>query len=139
MQIHELKNPHRRKEKKRIGRGGKRGTTSGKGQKGQKARSGHRIRPVEREVLSRIPKLRGVKNSSLKPKPEVVNVGELEFFCDAGKITKELLREKKLVKNAKSEIKILGKGDVKKAFIIEKIQTSMQAKEKIEKAGGRLE
>lgn len=65
MQLHELQPLHPAKNEKRIGRGGKRGTTSGRGTKGQKARSGHRIRPAERDLIQQLPKLRGFKN---KPK-----------------------------------------------------------------------
>lgn len=65
MQLHELKPIHLNKTEKRVGRGGKRGTTSGKGTKGQSARTGHKIRPAVRDLMQRIPKLRGVKN---KPK-----------------------------------------------------------------------
>ncbi len=59
MQLHELRAIHKDEDAKRVGRGGKRGTTSGKGQKGQKSRSGHRIRPAERDMIQRLPKLRG--------------------------------------------------------------------------------
>ncbi|MEK9186632.1 MAG: uL15 family ribosomal protein, partial [Patescibacteria group bacterium] len=62
MQLHQLKPRHRQYPKTRVGRGGKRGTTSGRGQKGQKSRSGHRIRPAERDYIQRLPKLRGLKN-----------------------------------------------------------------------------
>jgi large subunit ribosomal protein L15 len=65
MQLHELKPFHPNKKQRRVGRGGKRGTTSGRGTKGQKARAGHRIRPAERDLIQRLPKLRGFKN---KPK-----------------------------------------------------------------------
>jgi large subunit ribosomal protein L15 len=59
MQLHELAPTHRSKDKKRIGRGGKRGTFCGRGSKGQKSRAGHRIRPAERDLILRLPKLRG--------------------------------------------------------------------------------
>lgn len=65
MQLHELQPNHGYADRKRIGRGGKRGNTSGRGQKGQKSRAGRRIRPAERDLIQRLPKLRGVKN---KPK-----------------------------------------------------------------------
>jgi large subunit ribosomal protein L15 len=63
MQLHLLKISHPKLEKKRIGRGGKRGKTSGRGQKGQKSRSGHKIRPAERDFIQRLPKLRGKHNA----------------------------------------------------------------------------
>jgi large subunit ribosomal protein L15 len=59
MQLHELQPIHYNKDGKRIARGGKRGHTSGRGQKGQKSRSGHRIRPAVRDMIQRLPKLRG--------------------------------------------------------------------------------
>ncbi|OIO49751.1 MAG: hypothetical protein AUJ39_00315 [Parcubacteria group bacterium CG1_02_42_13] len=70
MQLHELAPIHINKGKKRIGRGGKRGTYSGRGTKGQKARAGHRIRPAERDLIQRLPKLRGFNN---KPKAKKSN------------------------------------------------------------------
>lgn len=65
MELHDLRPLHANETKKRIGRGGKRGTTAGRGTKGQKARSGHVIRPAERDLIQRLPKLRGYAN---KPK-----------------------------------------------------------------------
>jgi len=64
MQLHELQPLHKNGCKKRIGRGGKRGTTSGRGTKGQKSRAGHCIRPAERDFIQRLPKLRGFKNKA---------------------------------------------------------------------------
>ncbi|OGY60161.1 MAG: hypothetical protein A3B23_00070 [Candidatus Colwellbacteria bacterium RIFCSPLOWO2_01_FULL_48_10] len=65
MQLHELQPVYPNRSRIRIGRGGKRGNTSGRGQKGQKSRAGRRIRPAQRDLIQRMPKLRGVKN---KPK-----------------------------------------------------------------------
>lgn len=62
MQLHEVVPIHKNKSKKRIGRGGKRGTYSGRGMKGQKSRAGHKIRPAIRDLIQRTPKLRGAKN-----------------------------------------------------------------------------
>src|SRR5210317_1072545 len=59
MQLHDLKPNNTRKTAKRIGRGGKRGKTSGKGHKGQKARAGNSTRPEMREIIKKLPKLRG--------------------------------------------------------------------------------
>lgn len=64
MQLHEIQPVHENKSKKRIGRGGKRGTYSGRGMKGQKARAGRKIRPAIRDLMQRTPKLRGVKNQA---------------------------------------------------------------------------
>ena len=59
MQLHELKPTKARKSVKRIGRGGKRGKTSGRGTKGQKARAGNSMRPEMRDIIKKLPKLRG--------------------------------------------------------------------------------
>ncbi len=64
MQLHELKPIHKRKQPKKIGRGGKRGTYSGKGMKGQKSRAGARMQPIIRELIKRYHKLRGYKNKA---------------------------------------------------------------------------
>lgn len=113
------------KRKKRVGRGGKRGTTSGRGTKGQKSRAGHRIRPAERDLLIRLPKLRGYKNKSIKIKLPVLNIGKLEK-------SKETVFNKKTIGN----VKILGGGELKKAITIEGLPVSQAAKNKIKKAGG---
>lgn len=69
LQLHTLQPVHFLKRKApRVGRGGKRGTTSGKGQKGQKARAGRRIRPAERDLIIRIPKLRGFAREAMRRK-----------------------------------------------------------------------
>jgi len=79
MQLHELQPDHKSKTKKRIGRGGKRGTFSGKGVKGQKSRAGRKIRPATRDLIQQIPKLRGAKNTGPRGKK--------------GKGTKETVKE----------------------------------------------
>ncbi|TSC96712.1 MAG: 50S ribosomal protein L15 [Parcubacteria group bacterium Athens0714_26] len=129
MQLNNLQSKTKRHKEKRVGRGGKRGTTSGRGTKGQKSRSGHKIRPAERDFLIRIPKLRGYQNKSLQTKEMIINVGDLEKKVTGGVINK---------KTFGTPVKILGKGEVKKAFIIEGVKISKSAKEKIEKAGGAV-
>ncbi|MEK9170388.1 MAG: uL15 family ribosomal protein [Patescibacteria group bacterium] len=114
--------------KKRVGRGGKRGTTSGRGTKGQKSRSGHRIRLAKRDLLIRLPKLRGYKNKSIHEKPGIINVGDLEK-------SKETVFSKKNL----GKVKILGNGELKKAITVQGIPVSKSAREKIEKAGGKIE
>ena len=64
--LHEIQPTEPKKNKKRIGRGGKRGTYSGKGIKGQKSRAGAKIRPAIRDFMNQTPKLRGVKNTGAK-------------------------------------------------------------------------
>ena len=77
MEIHKLKIRSAYRNKKRVGRGGKRGTTSGRGQKGQKSRAGHRIRPAVRDTINRLPKLRGFANKIKRPKPIILNLDKI--------------------------------------------------------------
>jgi large subunit ribosomal protein L15 len=137
MQLHEIKTKIKKKKIKRVGRGGKRGTYSGRGQKGQRARAGHRIRPAERDIIQKFPKLRGVKNRP-RLKPLVVNVGELTKLFDESLIDKELFLKKGLIKKISQRVKILAKGEINKKVEIKGLEYSKKAKEKIEKAGGRV-
>jgi len=138
MQLHELKPKTKLKSKKRIGRGGKRGTYSGKGQKGQKSRAGHRIRPAERDLIQRLPKLRGFRNKSLQPKPVVINLKTLENKFKGDIVNRQALIEAGLIKKTDKRIKILGVGEIKKDLIIEGLPVSKSVKAKIEKAGGSV-
>ena len=109
MQLHDLRSGKDFATKKRIGRGGKRGTTSGRGQKGQKSRSGHRMRPAIRDLIIRTPKLRGYQNKSIMPLRRAVNVGDLEKL-----VSGDLINRKTLGFN----FKILGDGEVKKNWLL---------------------
>jgi len=126
-----------------VGRGGTRGKTSGRGTKGQKARSGRKIRPEIRDMIKRIPKMRGRgKNSnlSIQQKPVVINIEAIEAAFSAGEIvTRQALIEKGIIslfKGGIPQVKILGNGDVTKKLTIKDIPTSASVKVKIEKAGG---
>ncbi len=66
MQLHQIQTGTRKKEKKRVGRGGKRGTYCGRGIKGQRARAGAKIRPALRDLIKKIPKIRGYRFKSKK-------------------------------------------------------------------------
>jgi large subunit ribosomal protein L15 len=77
MQIHELKPKHKNKGKKRVGRGGKKGTYSGKGIKGQKARAGRKMVPIIRELIKRYPKLKGYRRFALDDFSVIVNLDVL--------------------------------------------------------------
>jgi large subunit ribosomal protein L15 len=137
MQLHQLQPKTRLKNKKRIGRGGKRGTYSGRGIKGQKARAGHRIRPATQDLIQRLPKLRGQKFKALRQKPIVINVGFLESKIKTNVISRKTLIDAGLIKkNDQRPIKILGKGEVKRSFEIYNCDLSLQAKNKILSAGG---
>ncbi len=137
MQLHELKPRHKSKKIKRIGRGGKRGTYSGRGIKGQKSRAGHKIRPEIRDFIKKTPKQRGYRFKSIKEKPQIVNLKDLEKNFGAGeKVTPETLLEKGLIRRIKGkipEIKILGKGKLTKKITIEGCKVSKSAEKILKK------
>jgi large subunit ribosomal protein L15 len=115
MQTNNLKRKTKNKKRMIVARGGRRGKTAGRGTKGQKARAGHKIRPEIRDVIKRIPKMRGHgKNSnfSIQRKPVVINLGALEaVFSDGDTVTRKVLLEKGLIETYKGrlpEVKILG-------------------------------
>ncbi len=141
MLLHEIKTKNVRvRRKPRIGRGGKRGYSSGRGQKGQGSRAGHRIRPAERDFIIRLPKLRGYKNKPLSVPNTVIGLEDLETLKDL-KVTREALFAAGLIKDAKLPVKILSNGIVSRAFEIAKdkdIKLSASAKEKILQAGGKV-
>lgn len=138
MQIHELKPKNKRKSKKRIGRGGKRGTYSGRGIKGQKSRAGHKKPSSIKEIIAKLPKLEGVGNIRVKQPVTVVNVGDLEKIFREGKVNRKSFVEKGIIKRISDPVKILGDGELNAQFVIEDIPLSRSAKDKIEKAGGKV-
>lgn len=140
MQLNELQPKNAlRKKQKRVGRGGKRGTTSGRGQKGQRARSGHRIRPAERDLLIRMPKLRGVKNLRKSPKALALNIRDVVRLFPAGEVTKVALLEKGIIMTVRARVKILGDGEIKRPLTLQGFEVSKEAKKKIEAAGGSIQ
>ncbi len=133
MRLNELKPKLKREKIKRIGRGGKRGTYSGRGQKGQKARAGRNIRPGLRDVIIRTPKLRGFKN---KPKQTQSVAVSLEKIS---KMEEKEINRKVLAKyGIKWPAKIVGKGELKSAKNIVGIKVSSSVKKIIESAGGSV-
>ena len=145
MQLHELKRKTSRKFPKRVGRGGKRGKTSGRGTKGQKARAGHRIRPDVREKLKKLPKLRGYRFKSIAEKPQPVNVSVLEtLFADGDRVDPAALAARNVVRLPRGKsvnmvrVKILGDGELSKKLFISRCSVSAAARQKIEKAGGTI-
>ena len=140
MQLHQLKPTRNKKAKKRIGRGGKRGSYSGKGMKGQGARAGRKFQPIIREIIKRYPKKRGYRFNSWQEKPVAVNLNVLEkSFEEKAKVSPAILAEKSIIRKQSNKlpmVKILGRGQITKAFVIEDCEISKSAKEKIEKAGG---
>jgi len=138
MQLHHLRPKTKLKSGKRVGRGGKRGTTSGRGTKGQKSRSGHRIRPAERDLIQRLPKLRGFNFKPLKNAAVVINVGDLEKKAKSTILDKQSLVRDGLLRGSVKQVKILGSGNVKRTFEIKGLAVSAEAKKKIEAAGGKI-
>jgi len=131
----------------RVGRGGKRGKTSGRGTKGQNARAGHKKRPEMRDLIKKLPKRRGHgKNRSRTVRPRVpyvvVNLSAIESAFDAKDLVNpETLFRKKLLGSRGGyiqRVKILGMGNITKAVSVSDCIVSEAAKAAIEAAGGSL-
>ena len=144
MKLHELKPAAgSKKAPKRIGRGtgSGLGRNAGKGEKGQKARSGGGVRPGfeggQMPLYSRLPK-RGFTNIFAK---EIVsiNVDRLNVFENGTEVTPELLLERRVVSKVMDGIKILGNGTLEKSITLKGCKFSKQAAEKIVAAGGKVE
>ena len=141
MQIHNLKRTHKNKRDRLVGRGGKHAKTSGRGGKGQTARAGNKKRPEMRDIIKKLPKLRGYKFNSTRDKHAVVNLGALEALQAGSTVTPELLLEHKLIRRNGGKIprvKILGLGDINVKVTFTGVLVSKEAKAKIEKAGGTI-
>lgn len=129
--------------RKRVGRGIGSGTgkTSGKGHKGQNARSGGGVRPGfeggQMPLYRRLPK-RGFTNIFAK-QYVTINVCDLERFDNGTEVTAELLKETGIVSKTLDGIKILGRGELTKNLTVKVAKFSASAAEKIEKAGGKAE
>ncbi|MDO8601586.1 MAG: 50S ribosomal protein L15 [bacterium] len=138
MQLHTLVRKHKNETKAtRVGRGGKRGTTSGHGTKGQKSRSGHRIRPAIRDLIQRLPKLRGYRNKIKNDVSVIVTLSNLAQLPNPV-ITIDSLISAGLVEHKNVSVKILATGNLTKALKLEGLKVSAGAKTKIEKAGGSV-
>jgi large subunit ribosomal protein L15 len=144
MKLHELSPAAgSRKAPKRLGRGtgSGLGRNAGKGEKGQKARSGGGVRPGfeggQMPLYRRLPK-RGFTNIFAK-EYSALNIDRLNIFEDGTVVTPELLLEMKIVKKAKNGVKILGNGELQKKLTVKAAKFSKVAIEKIEAAGGKVE
>lgn len=132
------------KTRKRVGRGtgSGLGKTSGKGHKGQNARSGGGVRPGfeggQLPLFRRLPK-RGFTNAMFKTTYAVLNLDDLNKFEENTEITPELLKEMGILKNQLNGVKILGNGTLEKKLTVKANQFSKKAKEEIEKLGGKAE
>ena len=151
LSLHTLKPAQARKDRKRVGRGlgsGK-GRYSGRGIKGQKSRAGSHKMPAEFEggqtkIFMRLPKLRGNTSKDAMPIGPFrtftvpVNVAALDAFDDGAEVTPESLVEKGLIKNTRTDVKLLGQGELKKKLTVRVHAISASAREKVEAAGGSV-
>ena len=145
MKLHELKKNEGATFRKKIvgrGRGSGLGKTSGRGQKGQNARSGGGVSPVfeggQLPLYRRLPK-RGFSNHDFKTVYAVINVSDLNVFNDGDVVTPALLKEKGIVKKQLNGIKVLGNGTLEKKITIQAHRFSSSALRKIEESGSKAE
>ena len=145
MKLHELeKNIGATHAKKRVGRGSGSGLgkSSGRGQKGQKARSGGSINPVfeggQLPLYRRLPK-RGFTNDKFRTRYAVINLDELNRFEEGTVVTPALLKETGIIKKQLAGIKVLGTGKLEKKLTIQANKFSASALEKIQESGSKAE
>ena len=130
--------------RKRVGRGvgSGLGKTSGRGQKGQKARSGYSRKPGfeggQLPLYRRLPK-RGFSNAQFKTTYAVINLSDLNNFENGAEVTPEILKDMGIVKNGLDGIKVLGNGTLEKKLTVKAHKFSNVPKEQIEKLGGKVE
>ncbi len=142
MRLHNLVKSGGFKKRKRVGRGegGGLGKTSGRGHKGQRARAGHSLRPGFESghvpLYRKLPK-RGFSNFRFRKEYAIVNVGDLERV-EGDTVDKDSLVAAGLVRRSAGLVKILGVGEVSRALTVTANKLSAAAKEKIEKAGGKV-
>jgi len=136
--------PGSRKDRKRVGRGdgSGNGTYSGRGCKGQKSRSGFRMRPGfeggQLPLIKRLPRKRGFVNI-FKTEYSIVNLGSLNAFEAGSEVTPEALVAAGMVKSLRQPIKVLAEGDIDRPLTVKANRFSAAAKAKIEAAGGKAE
>jgi large subunit ribosomal protein L15 len=145
MQLHQLQRKTKRQTARQVGRGGTRGKTSGRGTKGQNARAGHKKRPELRDIIKKLPKLRGRGISqfkSLAGDSHIINLSVIDKNFAAGAVvtTKELVAKKllKMPIGKTLPVKVLGNGTVTKKLTLKGFTISAGAKKKIEDAGGAI-
>jgi large subunit ribosomal protein L15 len=141
MQIHNLKPKTKIQKSQRIGRGGKRGTYSGKGGKGQTAHGGRKIPSELKEQILRLPKLRGATNRTVKVEIFEIQLKTLVQKCpDNFKVSLESLRKIKLLPKRVTKFKIIGKASlIDKKLFLKNCPITKTGAALIEKAGGKVE
>ena len=144
MQLHSLKRVHSNKKKRYVGRGGKRGKTSGRGTKGQLARSGRKLRPELRDIIKKLPKLRGRGKNSFKSiaiKPVTLTLSVIDKAFNSGEsVSLKTLAEKKIVARLGGKtpsVKIVG-GSLSKALSFSGLSLSASARKEVESKGGSI-
>jgi len=142
MQKNILKPKTELKKKKIVGRGGTRGKTSGRGTKGQSARAGNKKRPELRDIIKKLPKLRGYKFNSRKVTVSTVTLSQIDKAIKGGeKVTPNMLVTLGVVSNKYGKVphvKILATGTITKAATFSGFTVSAKAKTAIESAKGTV-
>ena len=145
MKLNSLPKSNETKNIKRVGRGpgSGLGKTSGRGQKGQKSRSGVSIpawfQGGQSPLYRRLPK-RGFNNARFRNEYAIINLSDLnKFFKDGDNVTPEILKERGIIKKSLAGIKILGNGELKVKLTIKAHRFTSKAVTKIESAGGKAE
>ena len=142
MELNTLSSSTKRLPSRRVGRGGKRGKTSGRGTKGQNARAGHKKRPEIRDMIKKLPKRRGYRAPNIGSKAILVSLSALDkAFENGATVTPQSILGKGLIRKGNGKvlvIKILGAGEITKKLSISDCLLSTGAREKIIKAGGSI-
>ncbi len=132
-----------RKDRKRVGRGnGSKGNFSGRGCKGQKSRSGHRMKPGfeggQLPIIKRLPSQRGFTNI-FKIEYSVINLDDLKEFAAGSIVNRDELIKAGVIGPSKKPLKVLGGGEIKQSLTVKAHKFSASARAKIEAAGGTVE
>ncbi|MBI68202.1 MAG: 50S ribosomal protein L15 [Chloroflexi bacterium] len=144
MQVHNVRSAQNRTKRKRVGRGdASRGTYSGRGMKGQKARSGGGVRPGfeggQNPMIKGLPRLRGFKNP-FRTEYQIVNVDRLNALpAEINELSPAILESLRIIRHADKPVKILGFGEISRPISISGVQVSGTARAKIESAGGSVQ
>ncbi|MCX6755908.1 MAG: uL15 family ribosomal protein [Candidatus Nomurabacteria bacterium] len=141
MQLNELKRNNPNRKARQVGRGGIRGKQAGRGGKGQTARAGNKRRPQIRDIIKKLPKLRGYRFKSTVLKPNVVNVSALNVFEAGTVVTPTSLFASKLIRKSHGKlpkVKILGTGELTTKINVEGCIVSETAAAKIKQVGGTI-
>ena len=145
MKLHELNASPEAKVRKRVGRGpgSGLGKTSGRGENGQKSRSGASIpawfQGGQTPLYRRVPK-RGFNNARFRTEYATINLSDLnKYFNDGDEVTPEVFKEKGIIKQQLCGVKVLGNGELEKKLTIKANRFSSSAVTKIESAGGKAE